>query len=227
MATISSAVQRIGAQRPATVLTGFDPADTVCRQVATKVNGSELLMIRCNGSCYAALLGARTNEHEPDETERGISQTDEKAEQEQSATDLGRDPGQREQLSAHARVRDDSNKNREPRVEQSPLRGCEPSDLAAQPKTEVRLAEEDRGRADLDGSLDPSTSPISSHGRESSKHCRERSCEKKANSNRVASTPLPRSAAKHHRHPGETRDAYGDLCDEGNGFDEWLRSAVF
>jgi hypothetical protein len=30
--------QRIGVQRPATVLTGPDPATQVCRQTATKVN---------------------------------------------------------------------------------------------------------------------------------------------------------------------------------------------
>ena len=43
---------RIGVQRPATALTGPDPVTEVCRQTATKVNSTELLLVRCN-----ALLG--------------------------------------------------------------------------------------------------------------------------------------------------------------------------
>jgi hypothetical protein len=42
------AAQRFGVQRPATALTGPDPADTVCRQIATIVNSTELLVVRCN-----------------------------------------------------------------------------------------------------------------------------------------------------------------------------------
>lgn len=49
---ISLAAQRIGVQRPATALTGPDPADTVSRQTVTEVNWKELLLVRCN-----ALLG--------------------------------------------------------------------------------------------------------------------------------------------------------------------------
>ena len=49
---VPPAAQRIGVDRPATALAESDPADTVCRQTATKVNGSELLTVRFN-----ALLG--------------------------------------------------------------------------------------------------------------------------------------------------------------------------
>ncbi len=40
------AAQRIGAQRPATALTGPDPATSACRQVAIMVNWKELLVVR-------------------------------------------------------------------------------------------------------------------------------------------------------------------------------------
>jgi hypothetical protein len=48
-----TAAQRTGVQRPATVLTESDPANTVCRQVATKGNGTELLLVRCS-ACWVA-----------------------------------------------------------------------------------------------------------------------------------------------------------------------------
>ncbi len=44
--TDSYAAQRIGVQRPATALTESDPAAEVCRQTATKVNWTELLLVR-------------------------------------------------------------------------------------------------------------------------------------------------------------------------------------
>ena len=40
------AVQRIGAQRPATAPALPDPVDTVCRQTATGVNSTKLLLAR-------------------------------------------------------------------------------------------------------------------------------------------------------------------------------------
>ena len=72
---VRRAVQRIGAQRPATALTRLDPAAEVCRQTATKVNRSELLTAR-----RSDLLGSRqkrgeksksngSDEDEEDETE--------------------------------------------------------------------------------------------------------------------------------------------------------------
>jgi hypothetical protein len=49
----------MGVQRPATALTGPDPAPGVCRQVAQRVNSTKLLVARCIGLLGGACaLGA-------------------------------------------------------------------------------------------------------------------------------------------------------------------------
>ena len=49
------AVQRIGDQRPAAALAGSDIADPICREKASGVNWTELLLARCDALLAGAL----------------------------------------------------------------------------------------------------------------------------------------------------------------------------